>query len=196
MIKEAASREAGTFAGCKMQDFPKLTLVTGGIASGKSRWAERLVEASGRKKVYVATAQAFDAEMEAKIARHREDRGELWRTIEAPLDLGAALGTSWQDEIVLVDCLTMWLSNRLLADNDPREEVPVLLRTLEAMTVPVVLVSNEVGSGGISENALARRFQSEQGWLNQRVAARADLVVGVLSGLPLALKGQIPELGA
>ena len=176
-----------------MADFPQLTLVTGGAASGKSRFAEALVVASGRRKVYVATAQAFDAEMAAKIARHRADRGELWRTIEAPLDLAGALGQEWSDEIVLVDCLTMWLSNHLLAENDPGAEADRLMAALDAVRVPVVLVTNEVGQGVVPDNALARRFRNAQGALNQRVAARADLVVGVMAGLPLVLKGVLPE---
>jgi adenosylcobinamide kinase / adenosylcobinamide-phosphate guanylyltransferase len=176
-----------------MQHYPKLTLVTGGIASGKSRWAEELVTTSDRKKVYIATAQSFDVEMETKIARHRKDRDDLWRTIEAPLDLAGALAGAWQDEIILVDCLTMWLSNHLLAKHDPGAAADQLIDALAALEVPVVLVTNEVGAGGVSGNKLARRFAQEQGRLNQRIAKRADLVVAVISGLPLALKGLIPD---
>ena len=175
-----------------MQGFPKLSLVTGGAASGKSRLAERLVDVSGRRKVYIATAQAFDAEMEIKIARHRNDRGALWRTIEAPLNLAEALDDPWSDEIILIDCLTMWLSNHLLAESDLGEQITALLAQLDALTVPVVLVTNEVGSSVVPQNPLARRFQSEQGHLNQRMAARADLVVAVMAGLPLVLKGDLP----
>jgi adenosylcobinamide kinase/adenosylcobinamide-phosphate guanylyltransferase len=179
--------------GGDMRDFPDLTLVTGGAASGKSRFAERLVATAGRRKVYVATAEAFDAEMAAKIEKHRLDRGALWRTIEAPLDLVGALGEEWSDEIVLVDCLTLWLSNHLLADGDLGAEGDKLLAALGAMQVPVVLVSNEVGQGVVPDNALARRFRAAQGALNQRIARRADLVVAVMSGLPLVLKGSLPE---
>jgi len=176
-----------------MSVFPNLTLVTGGAASGKSRCAERLVAASGRRKVYIATAQAFDAEMEIKIARHRKDRGELWRTIEAPLDLTGALDGAWQDEIILVDCLTMWLSNHLLAENDPADATKHLLAQLEKTQIPIILVTNEVGASVVPDNALARRFQIEQGRLNQIMARHADLVIAVMSGLPLTLKGTLPE---
>jgi len=170
----------------------KLTLVTGGISSGKSAWAEGLVNSSARQKVYIATAQAFDAEMAAKIARHRVDRDNLWRVIEAPLDLATALGEAWRDEIILIDCLTMWLTNHLLAKNDLGAQIETLMRALDKMPIPVVIVTNEIGSGGISDNALARRFAVEQGRLNQRISKRADLVVAVMAGLPLALKGEIP----
>lgn len=179
-----------------MQDFPRLTLVTGGAASGKSRFAEGLAQHSGRRKVYIATAQAFDAEMEIRIARHQKDRDDLWRTIEAPLDLTGALQGAWSDEVILIDCLTLWLSNHLLAENDPGAEAGRLLKTLDEMTVPVIAVSNEIGQSVVPDNPLARRFQNEQGYLNQRIARRADLVVAVMSGLPLPLKGQLPGVGA
>lgn len=148
---------------------------------------------ANREKVYVATAQAFDLEMETKIARHRADRGALWRTIEAPLDLNDALSDLWDNEIVLIDCLTMWLANHLEAGNTVAEETDRLIATLSSLKTPVILVSNEVGAGGISDNALARKFEAEQGRLNQRIAKHADLVVAVMAGLPLALKGTIPE---
>jgi len=176
-----------------MSEIPKLTLVTGAISSGKSRWAERLVTRPCLKKVYIATAQAYDAEMARKIARHQTDRGPLWRTIQAPLDLAAALAGPWQNEIILVDCLTMWLSNHLLAGNDPDTICQHLVATLAKVPVPIVLVSNEVGGGGISGNDLARRFAVEQGRLNQRIAKHADLVVTVIAGQPLALKGTLPK---
>jgi adenosylcobinamide kinase/adenosylcobinamide-phosphate guanylyltransferase len=176
-----------------MADFPKLTLVTGGASSGKSRFAERLVNRSGRKKLYVATAQAFDVEMQTKIARHRADRDELWRTVEAPLDLGPVLEAVWSDEVVLIDCMTMWLNNHMLAEHDVTEASDALVASLDGLKSPAVLVTNEVGSGVVPANELARRFAQEQGRLNQRIARRANLVVAVMSGLPLALKGVIPE---
>jgi adenosylcobinamide kinase / adenosylcobinamide-phosphate guanylyltransferase len=175
-----------------MQHFPNLTLVTGGAASGKSRWAEHLVDFAARKKVYVATAQSYDDEMTAKIAQHRKDRGQNWQTIEAPLDLDVALKGNWKDEIILVDCLTMWLSNHMLAESDLAAKTDALLVRLESLHVPLILVTNEVGASVVPDNALARRFQREQGRLNQRIAAKADLVVAVMAGLPLALKGNIP----
>ncbi len=176
-----------------MREFPRLTLVTGGAASGKSRFAEGLAQLSGRRKVYIATAQAFDAEMKIRIAKHQSDRDNLWRTIEAPFDLTGALKVAWSDEVILIDCLTLWLSNHLLAENDPGAEADKLLKTLNDMTVPVIAVSNEVGQCVVPDNALARQFQNAQGYLNQRFARRADLVVAVMSGLPLPLKGHLPE---
>jgi len=176
-----------------MPDFPKLTLVTGGISSGKSRWAEKLVTGCPLEPVYLATAQAFDPEMVAKIARHRHDRGGAWRTVETPLALSAEIEKIVPGEIVLVDCLTMWLSNHLLQGSDLAGQVEHLLRAIDVASAPIILVSNEVGQGGISDNALARRFHREQGRLNQRIAARADLVVAVMSGLPMVLKGVIPK---
>jgi len=176
-----------------MPDFPPLTLVTGGIASGKSAWAETLAAASGKNRVYIATAQAHDTEMQAKIARHRAERGTGWRTIEAPRDLIAPLSGPWRDDVILIDCLTMWLTNQLMAGADLAQQSTRLLDCLSTVSAPVILVTNEVGSGGVSPNALARRFAAAQGRLNRDVARRADLVVALISGLPLALKGAIPK---
>lgn len=178
-----------------MQPFPNLSLVLGGVASGKSGWAERLVKSADRTSIYLATAQPLDREMTAKIAQHRADRGDTWQTIEAPLDLSAQLAKPWQDDIILVDCLTMWLTNHLLAQSDLGALFDELLDTLTAMSTPVVFVSNEVGQGGVPDNALARAFQREQGRLNQLIAQRADLVVAIMAGLPMVLKGQMPGVG-
>jgi len=177
-----------------MIDFARITLVTGGVASGKSAWAEHLVLSSGLSPVYIATAQALDDEMRAKVARHKARRGGQWRLIEAPLDLAPALARIGPGEIALVDCLTMWLSNHMMADHNLSALAPVLLNALSAQPAPVVMVTNEVGLGGINADPLARRFADAQGALNQQIAARADLVVTVMAGLPLALKGQIPGL--
>jgi adenosylcobinamide kinase / adenosylcobinamide-phosphate guanylyltransferase len=174
------------------QTFPKLTLVTGGAASGKSAWAEGFVRQSGLKKTYMATAQAFDDEMVAKILRHQVQRGDDWHMIEAPLELAAALRTTPKG-IVLVDCLTMWLSNNLLAGNDVDPLAEALLAQLETSPAQIVMVTNEVGQSVVPDNALARQFQTHQGHMNQWIAQRADLVVAVMSGLPLALKGSIPK---
>lgn len=171
---------------------PPLTLVVGGARSGKSAFAERLITASRRPRRYIATAQAFDDEMRARIARHRADRGGDWTTVEAPLDLSGALADAHADEAVLVDCATLWLTNHLLADHDPAAEGTALLAALDACAAPVVVVSNETGWGIVPDNALARRFRDAQGRLNQRLAAQAGLVVTVIAGLPLALKGQLP----
>lgn len=170
---------------------PRLTVVIGGARSGKSAWAEGLVAGSGRPRLYIATAQAFDDEMAARIARHRAGR-QGWTTIEAPHDLGPALAAVPEDAAVLVDCATLWLSNRLLAGADLTAEVPALLAALAACPAPVVVVTNEVGLSIVPDNALARRFRDEQGRLNQQMAAMADLVVALWAGLPLVLKGQVP----
>lgn len=173
--------------------FPRITLVIGGAASGKSRFAERLVTKSGLPRTYIATAQAFDAEMQCKIARHQKDRGENWTTIEEPLELAESLSDRPDDTITLVDCATLWLSNVVLAERDPLQECTGLLSAIEDTSTPLVIVSNEVGQGIVPETSLGRRFREAQGRLNQDIAARADLVVLVIAGLPMVLKGQLPE---
>ena len=171
---------------------PALTLVIGGARSGKSAFAERLILVSRRPRRYIATAEAWDDEMRARIAAHQRDRGGDWTTIEAPLDLAAALATARPGEAVLVDCATLWLTNHLLADHDLHSEAETLVAALATCPAPVVIVSNETGWGIVPDNALARRFRDEQGRLNQRLAHVAGLVVTVIAGLPLALKGTIP----
>jgi adenosylcobinamide kinase/adenosylcobinamide-phosphate guanylyltransferase len=171
---------------------PGLTLVLGGAASGKSAFAEALVTRTGRGRIYLATAQAFDDEMRTKIDRHQRMRGEGWRTLEAPLDLGRALATISGDQAVLLDCATMWLSNQMLAENDLPQAEAELMAGLALCSAPVVIVSNEVGLSVVPENALARRFRQAQGELNQKLAAKAGLVVNVIAGLPQVLKGDLP----
>jgi adenosylcobinamide kinase/adenosylcobinamide-phosphate guanylyltransferase len=171
---------------------PALTLVIGGARSGKSTFAEGLVTATGRPRRYIATAEAWDDEMRDRIARHRLDRGGDWLTVEAPLDLSAALAAASRTEIVLVDCATLWLTNHLLADHDLDAETTALRAALAGCAAPVVIVTNEVGWGIVPDNALSRRFRDAQGRLNQRLAERAGLVVTVIAGLPLVLKGQLP----
>lgn len=170
-----------------------LTLVLGGAASGKSGWAEALVSASGQPRIYLATAQAFDREMEAKIAAHRTSRGEDWQTLDTPHDLAATLHKLPAGHAVLLDCATMWLSNRLLAEADIEAETDALVAALQACASPVTIVSNEVGQGIVPDTPLARQFRDHQGRLNRRIAACADRVFAVMAGLPLALKGSLPE---
>ena len=172
---------------------PRLTLVVGGARSGKSGLAERLITETGRPRRYIATAEAWDDEMRDRIARHRADRGADWVTVEAPLDLAAALAAARPEEMVLIDCATLWLSNHLLADHDLEAETARLLSALATCPAPVAVVSNEVGWGIVPDNALARRFRDAQGRLNQRIAAQAGLVIGVMAGLPVMLKGERPE---
>lgn len=167
-----------------------ITLVLGGARSGKSRHAEELAETAAAERVYIATAEARDAEMAARIAEHRARRGDGWRTLEAPLDLCATLAEAVQpDRAVLVDCLTVWLANLMAAGRDPNIETDRLLASLAAAPGPLVLVANEVGLGIVPGNALARDFRDHAGRLNQAVAAAADRVVLVAAGLPLVLKG-------
>ncbi len=165
---------------------PSITLILGGARSGKSRHGERLVEARPGPLLYVATAQAGDAEMTARIARHRARRGDRWETVEEPLDLVTVLHAAKGP--VLVDCLTLWLSNLLHARRDPPAEVDRLLAALPALTRPVVFVSNEVGLGIVPENALARAFIDHAGWLHQRLAESAQSVVFMAAGLAMPLK--------
>ena len=171
---------------------PRLTLVIGGARSGKSRFAEGLVTASGRRRRYIATAEAWDDEMRERITQHQRDRSGDWITVEAPLDLPAALALAQADEAVLIDCATLWLTNHLLADHDLSAQTEGLVAALVACPAPVVIVSNETGWGIVPENALARRFRDEQGRLNQRLAHVAGLAVTVIAGLPMVLKGSLP----
>jgi len=169
---------------------PLITLVLGGARSGKSRYAETLVEAAGAG-LYLATAQAFDGEMEERIRLHKERRGDLWTTHEEPLNLAQAIADkSGPNHMVLVDCLTLWLSNLMEAGKDIDAESARLCETLNNAKGPVALVSNEVGMGIVPENALSRAFRDHQGRLNQAVAATADKVVFVAAGLPLVMKDE------
>lgn len=169
----------------------QLTLVTGGAKSGKSRYAEAHVTSLNRPRIYIATAEAWDDEMRARISAHRADRGTGWQTIEAPRDLCGALASVAPEAAVLIDCATLWLTNLLLADADAEAESTALLAALRACPAPVTVVTNELGWSIVPDNALARRFRDAQGRLNQRLAAQADLVVAVISGLPLVLKGAL-----
>jgi len=164
-----------------------LTLVLGGARSGKSRYAESLIAKLPPPWVYIATAEAGDAEMAARIAAHRARRGPDWRTVETPRDLAGALAAC-DAAPVLVDCLTLWLSNLMLANAEIDAETVRLEDALAAAKAAVVLVANEVGSGIVPEHALGRRFRDLQGVLNQRMAARADRVILMVAGLPLTVK--------
>ena len=164
----------------------RVTLVLGGARSGKSRYAESLA-APFRSRAYLATAESADEEMIRRIGHHRENRGPGWITKEAPLDLTAALETTTED-VILIDCITLWISNLLLAQRDIGHEVETLCSVLNRHQSRIVIVSNEVGQGIVPDNALARRFRDEQGLANQRLAEVAHDVVLVVAGLPLVLK--------
>ena len=175
------------------QKLPSLSLVLGGARSGKSRLAERLLTSSGRTRHYIATAQAWDDEMRARITAHQQDRGGDWITHEAPRDVAAVLANLPADHVVLLDCATLWLTNVMLAEADVAQECAGLLAALAACKAPVVVVSNEVGWGIVPDNALARAFRDHQGRLNQQIAGAAGLVMGVMEGLPMVLKGHLPD---
>ena len=169
-----------------------ITLIIGGARSGKSRAGEALVTAGPPPWVYIATAEAFDDEMKARIAAHRALRLPGWRTVDAPLALAEAVTReAAQARPILIDCLTLWLSNLMLAARDAEKQTALLLDALQAASVraPIALVSNEVGMGIIPDNKLARDFRDNQGRLNQQVAALASRVILMAAGLPLTLKG-------
>ncbi|KTR04439.1 adenosylcobinamide kinase [Aureimonas ureilytica] len=165
--------------------------ILGGARSGKSRLAEGLVLATGLAPVYIATGQAFDAEMEARIAEHQARRPSPWVTVDAPLDLAEAIAReAGEGRALLVDCLTLWLTNLMMAEADIEAEAKRLCDVLNGLPPGfVALVSNEVGLSIVPENALARRFRDEAGRLHQQIAALASKVTFVAAGLPLQLKG-------
>jgi adenosylcobinamide kinase / adenosylcobinamide-phosphate guanylyltransferase len=164
-------------------------LVLGGARSGKSRFAQARAEALPGDLLYLATAQALDEEMEDRIARHRDDRGPRWSTLDVPLDLPAAiLANAAPGRVLLIDCLTLWTSNLMFAERDLDAETEALASAVAQANGPVILVANEVGLGIVPDNALARRFRDAAGRLNQAVAAVADEVQFVAAGLPLKLK--------
>lgn len=167
-----------------------LVLVLGGARSGKSAYAERLVAKSGLDPVYVATAVAGDDEMAERIAEHRKRRDPAWKTVEATDDLESALAReAGEGRAMLVDCLTLWLSNLMLAEADIEARSISLAEAAQRLPGLRVFVSNEVGLGLVPDTPLGRRFRDAQGRLNQKIAAVADRVVFMAAGLPLILKG-------
>ncbi|MCB2080764.1 MAG: bifunctional adenosylcobinamide kinase/adenosylcobinamide-phosphate guanylyltransferase [Novosphingobium sp.] len=165
-----------------------MTLILGGARSGKSRHAEALVSQLPAPWHYIATAQAYDDEMRERIDEHRARRDDRWVTFDAPLALSDALSSMPVGAPVLVDCLTLWLSNQMLAEQDVEAETNSLLETLNNRRSQCFVVSNEVGLGIVPDNALARRFRDAQGRLNQQVAAIADSVIFMVAGLPMKVK--------
>jgi adenosylcobinamide kinase / adenosylcobinamide-phosphate guanylyltransferase len=175
-----------------MTALPPVTLILGGARSGKSRYAEQLVESYDRG-LYLATAQAVsdDREMAERIALHKKRRGDFWQTIEEPLDIANIItGEANAERPILVDCLTLWLSNLMFGERDLDAETVALTEALAQTKGPVVLVSNEVGLGIVPDNALARRFRDCAGRLNQVVAGSADRVVFMAAGLTMIMKDE------
>ncbi len=172
----------------------RLALVLGGARSGKSRYALTLAQGRPAPRLFVATGEPRDEEMAARIAHHQAERGPDWVTREAPLDLvGALADASDHFGVILVDCLTLWLSNLMLRldkdEHDLDRDLDGLVKFLEKSATPTILISNEVGWGIVPENALARSFRDKAGWLHQRLAQIADLVTLTVAGLPMTIKG-------
>jgi len=165
-----------------------MLFVLGGARSGKSAFALREAESRGLPLVMIATAEALDEEMASRIQRHREERGSNWTTVEAPIDLESALSQVTPGSIVVIDCLTLWLSNLIHAGKDCIQATHQLINALKRHEA--ILIANEVGLGIVPDNALSRLFRDEAGRMNQKVASAADTVVFVAAGLPLYLKGQ------
>ena len=168
---------------------PQSCLVMGGARSGKSGYAQRLAEGSGRALVYLATATTWDREMRERVARHRDERDARWRTIEEPLALAETLEREADPgSVILVDCLTLWLTNLMLGGHSHEDAAARLIEAVPRVRGSVIFVSNEVGWGIVPDTPLGRRFRDAQGWLNQAVAACCDTVVLVAAGLPVLLK--------
>jgi adenosylcobinamide kinase/adenosylcobinamide-phosphate guanylyltransferase len=169
----------------------RIILVTGGARSGKSKYAEQRAEELGRRRIYVATAEAKDEEMTERIAAHKKNRGNAWITVEEPVNLAEAL-LAWRGrtDCALVDCLTIWTSNLLIArdENYIEEKIGELLQTLADLDFHLIFVTNELGCGIVPENPLARRFRDLMGRTNQRIAQAADEVIVMIAGLPMIVK--------
>jgi adenosylcobinamide kinase/adenosylcobinamide-phosphate guanylyltransferase len=169
----------------EMTSFDRSLLVLGGARSGKSRHAQTVAEAIGGRLTYIATAQAYDAEMVDRISRHQADRDGRWTTIEAPIELARAItAADSADGVVLVDCLTLWTSNLLLADRDSDAATTALLSAIDGIAGRLILVANETGLGIVPDNALARRFRDLAGRINQDVAETVCAIDFVLAGIP------------
>lgn len=164
-----------------------IVLVTGGARSGKSALAEKRTLELGNSAFYIATAQAFDSEMEQRIEAHKARRGLEWTTVSEPIDLAGALSKT-DGSPRLVDCLTLWLSNLILTSHDWEQATEALISAMLQQQSPVVLVTNEVGMGIVPENALARTYRDAAGIINQRVASMADEVILAVAGQPLKVK--------
>lgn len=166
-----------------------IVFVLGGARSGKSAYAEALAGQSARAKLYVATCEPQDGEMQARIAAHRARRGEGWKTMEEPLAIAEIIAKAEAGSVILVDCLTLWLSNLMHHRRDVVAETETLISALRASRADIILVSNEVGQGIVPENALARAFIDHAGVVHHRVAAAADRVIWMVAGIPTKIKG-------
>lgn len=167
-----------------------LTFIMGGARSGKTAYAlAQAQRPSQGRLIMIATAQALDAEMAERIARHQAERGADWTTIEAPLNLAQAVRDLAPGDVAVIDCLTLWLTNQMLAEAEIAPAVAELVEAFAQSPAALIVISNEVGQGIVPVNPLARRFRDEAGWMHQKVAAAADRAVMVVAGLPMVLKG-------
>ncbi|WP_169570217.1 bifunctional adenosylcobinamide kinase/adenosylcobinamide-phosphate guanylyltransferase [Sneathiella limimaris] len=172
-----------------MNKKPDLTLILGGARSGKSRFAEQLARDTNLDRVYLATSQVFDSEMEVRVKKHKTDRGDDWLTIEEPLALIETLQKACApNRVILVDCLTLWITNLMMAEADIEAAFEDLVVALPNLDGTILFVSNEVGQGIVPDNAMARAFRDHAGFLHQRLAASCDHVYFVTAGLPQKLK--------
>ena len=172
----------------------EITFVIGGCRSGKSTYAMQTAEkVTAEQKIFIATCVPQDDEMKRRVARHQKERSQNWVTVEAPQDLPEAiLQNSRRGDVILVDCLTLWVSNLLIETGDEKkteDTISQLIEVLEKAICPIVLVSNEVGTGIVPENQLARQFRDITGWVNQAVAKCANKVVWMVAGIPVTVKG-------
>ena len=167
----------------------KISLILGGAASGKSQYAEDLAKSYG-SRFYIATAISTDAEFERRIQNHKDRRGKEWQTLEVPLDLAGVLASLKDPQsVILIDCMTLWLTNLVLGEKQLEAETNTIIQALKTAKPDIIMVSNEVGHGIVPENALARHFRDAQGTLNQALAKAASNVVFVIAGCPMILKG-------
>lgn len=172
-----------------------IIFVTGGARSGKSSFALKAASGLGGRKAYVATAQPLDDEMKERIERHRRDRGLEWQTHEEPVNVAALLRELEGRDVVIIDCLTLWLSNVMFEGKDIEGEIEDLVSAMRDFKKTLFVVSNEVGMGIVPDNETARRFRDFAGMLNQKVAAGADEAYLIVSGIPLEIKGSESEMG-
>ena len=179
-----------------MHLFPNTTLIIGGASSGKTKFAEELTLKQGSRPLYVATAQPHDEEMKEKIKIHQKSRASHnWETIEAHYDLANKIDSLNLKlfDTVLIDCLTMWLTNHYLKDNDIFKESLKLISAIQRAQINLIIVTNEIGYSVVPENKMAREFQKIQGQLNQQIALEVQRVIQVVAGLPVVIKENVPQ---
>ena len=177
----------------RFPEFPNLTLVTGGLSSGKSLWAENFVNKANKQKVYVATAQPLDEELKQKIKLHQSRRGQDWQLLEEPFTNGEFFCQFGEEDLILLECLSTWLGNLLYRNFQLEEHLEKFLENLANSKANIVVVTVETGLGVIPKDATSRTFVKELGNLNQSIAKLSDLVVLVTAGIPLAIKGDLPQ---